>query len=229
MTRPDRPGSPGPAADPGGTPRAVIGRRRAVRIGLTGPIGCGKTTVGRWLAAAGAHVIDADAVARAVTAPGEPAHDAVLARFGDAVAAPDGTLDRSALARIVFADADRLRELEAIVHPAVRGRILAALDAADRAGVAAVVVEAIKLVEGGLAALCDEVWLVTCDPAAQRARMLARGMDPGDAERRLAAQAGLADRLRARATRVLDTSGTLEETAAATREALAEAIARHLA
>ena len=148
---------------------------RARRIGITGPIGCGKSQVARWLGELGAATVDADAVAREVTAPGEPAHDAVLARFGSAVTAADGTLDRAALARIVFADPARLRDLEAIVHPAVRPRILAAIDAADAAGAPAVVIEAIKLVEGGLAELCDEVWLVTCDAAAQRERLLGAG------------------------------------------------------
>jgi dephospho-CoA kinase len=200
--------------------------RRPIRIGLTGPIGCGKSTVASWLAADGALVVDADAVARAVTAPGEPAHAAILARFGDEVRSADGILDRAALARIVFADPSALADLEAIVHPAVRPRILAAIEAADRAGAGAIVIEAIKLVEGGLADLCDEVWLVTCDPSRQRARMAARGMTPDDVARRLATQAGLAERLRAAATRVIDTSGTPEETAAAARAAFAAAINR---
>lgn len=200
--------------------------RRAVRIGLTGPIGCGKSTVGRWLASAGVFVVDADVVARAVTAPGEPAHDAILARFGPSVVAPDGTLDRAALAKIVFADPARLRELEAIVHPEVRPRVLAAFAAADAAGTPAVAVEAIRLVEGGLAEACDEVWLVTCDPVAQRSRILGRGTTPEDADRRLAAQGGLAERLRPFATRVIDTSGTPEDTAAVVRVALRAALGR---
>jgi dephospho-CoA kinase len=203
-----------------------VSTRRPVRIGLTGPIGCGKSTVGSWLAADGALVVDADAVARAVTVPGEPAHAAILGRFGDEVRSVDGTLDRAALARIVFADPSALTDLEAIVHPAVRPRILAAIEAADRAGAGAIVIEAIKLVEGGLAALCDEVWLVTCDPSRQRERMVGRGMAPDDVDRRLVAQAGLAERLRTAATRVIDTSGTPEETAAAARAALAAAINR---
>jgi dephospho-CoA kinase len=201
-----------------GARAATRPRRRALRIGLTGPIGCGKSTVAGWLAVRGAAVVDADAVARAVTAPGEPAHEAVLARFGDAVRRADGTLDRAALARRVFPDAAALRDLEAIVHPAVRPRILAAIEAADRAGAPAIVIEAIKLVEGGLAALCDEVWLVTCDPDAQRARLAGRGMVPADAERRIAAQADLVARLRPHATRLLETSsapGAVEATVAA--------------
>ena len=200
-------------------------RSRAVRIGITGPIGCGKSQVARWLADAGVAVVDADAVAREVTAPGRPAHDAILARFGPAVTASDGTLDRRALGRLVFSDPAALRELEAIVHPAVRPQIVAALEAADAAGVAAIAVEAIKLVEGGLAALCDEVWLVTCETAAQRERLLARGTPPADADQRIAAQAGLVDRLRAAATRVVDTTGT----PAAARERVAAALAAALA
>ena len=200
-------------------------RGRTVRIGVTGPIGCGKSQVARWLAELGVATVDADAVARAVTVPGSPAHAEVLRHFGPSVTAPGGVLDRAALGRIVFADPARLRELEAIVHPAVRPRILDALERAERDGASAVAVEAIKLVEGGLAALCDEVWLVTCDAASQRARLEGRGTPPADAEQRIAAQAGLADRLRLAATRVLDTSGSMAETRAAVVRALAEAIA----
>lgn len=181
--------------------------RRTLRIGLTGPIGCGKSTVAGWLATRGAVVIDADEIARDVTAPGEAAHDAVLARFGDPVRGADGNLDRAALARLVFADPAALAGLEAIVHPAVRPAILAAVEAADATGAPAVVIEAIKLVEGGLAAICDEVWLVTCDPRVQRERLLARGASPDDADRRIDAQRGLVERLRPAAGRVLDTTG----------------------
>ncbi|HEX7472932.1 MAG TPA: dephospho-CoA kinase [Candidatus Limnocylindrales bacterium] len=162
---------------------------RPIRLGLTGPIGCGKSTVAGWLGRRGAIVVDADAIAREVTAPGESGHAAVLARFGDAVRAADGTLDRPALARIVFTDPGALRDLESIVHPLVRPRILAAIEAAVDAHAPAVAIEAIKLVEGGLAELCDEVWLVSC--ADQRARLIGRGMDPDDADRRIAAQAAM--------------------------------------
>jgi len=190
---------------------------RTFRIGITGPIGCGKSTVAGWLAARGAFVVDADAVARAVVEPGEPALARVVERFGDAVRAPDGTLDRAALARIVFADPGALGDLEAIVHPAVRPRVLAAIEAAETVGAPAVVIEAIKLVESGLAALCDETWLVTCTPDEQRARLAGRGVAPDDAARRIAAQGDMAALLAPAVTRTLDTSGdlvTAEERAA---------------
>jgi dephospho-CoA kinase len=199
---------------------------RTARIGITGPIGCGKSQVARWLAELGARVIDADLVAREVTAPGTAVHAAILRRFGAAVRAPDGTVDRVALGRLVFADPAALADLEAVVHPAVRPRILEAVAEAEAAGAPAVVVEAIKLVEGGLAGLCDEVWLVVCDPAAQRARLQGRGTGERDAEQRMAAQAGLVERLRPSATLVLDTSGTADATRAVVVEALAAAVAR---
>jgi len=192
-------------------------------IGLTGP-SCGKSTVARWLGErAGVEVVDADHEARLVLAPGTPAVEQVYARFGGALRRPNGELDRAALGRIVFADPGALQALEAIVHPAVRPRILAAMDRAEPSGAAAVVVEAIKLVEGGLAALCDEVWLVTCAPTAQRERVIDRGLDAADADRRIAAQAGLVDRVRPVATRVIDTSGPLKDARARVAAAWAAA------
>ena len=185
---------------------------RTVRIGLTGPIGCGKSTVARWLAGRGATVSDADVIARDVTVPGEPALEQVIARFGSEFRRPDGSLDRAALGRRVFADRDELRDLEAIVHPAVRRRIEAAVAAAEAAGVASVVVEAIKLVEAGYATSCDEVWLVTCEPGVQRRRVIDRGIEPADAEQRIAAQGRLDETLRAAAGRIIDTSGDEDAT-----------------
>lgn len=190
-----------------------------IRIGLTGPIGCGKSTVAGWLEELGAHAIDADDVARAVTARGEPALDVVIGRFGERYRRPDGGLDRAALAELVFSDPLALGDLEAITHPQVRERIGRALQTDEDAGVAVTVLEAIKLVGGPLADLCDEIWVVTCDARSQRDRLLGRGADATDADRRIAAQGDITERLRPAATRIIDTSGD----PGATREAVVAA------
>jgi dephospho-CoA kinase len=194
-----------------------------VKIGITGPIGCGKSTILGLLAADGALVVDADQVVRDVTAPGSPVVAAIVAAFGTRVAGPDGGLDRAALAAIVFRDPADLRRLEAITHPVVRERILATIRDAEAAGVSIVALEAIRLVEAGYPAMLDEVWLVTCDPAAQRKRLAARGLTAPDATARIAAQSTLAERVGPIATRIIDTSGSMAETEAAVRAALAAA------
>jgi dephospho-CoA kinase len=196
-----------------------------LRIGLTGPIGCGKSTVAGWLGELGVFVVDADVVAREVVEPGQPALEAVVAAFGENLRRPDGSLDRAALGRIVFADPEALARLEAIVHPAVRPRVLAAIADAEAAGAPAVVVEAIKLVEGGLAALCDEVWLVTCDPLAQRDRLAERGLSADEIDRRITAQGDIVARLTPSATRIVDTSGSVSSARAAALAAWREALA----
>jgi len=195
-----------------------------VLIGLTGPIGCGKSTIARWLGEdPGVVVIDADQVAREVVEPGEPALEAIVLRFGEGIRRADGTLDREALGRIVFADPAALRGLEAITHPAVRPRIRGAIDRAEADGADAVVIEAIRLVEGGLADICDEVWLVTCDPGIQRQRLIGRGATPESADQRMTAQSGFVERVRPLATRVLDASGPRAATRTEVIAALAAA------
>jgi dephospho-CoA kinase len=207
--------------------RAGERTRPLLVIGLTGPIGCGKTVVARWLEDRGGRWIDADELARQVTALGRPELAAIRARFGDGVFAADGSLDRAALAAVVFPDPVALAELEAIVHPAVGLLVRDRLAEAAAAGARFVVLEAIKLVESGLATRCDEVWLVVCSPAVQRARLVGRGMTPADAERRIAAQgADLADRLAPFATRRIVTDGTLEDAEQRVTAALAETLDR---
>ena len=195
-----------------------------VVIGLTGPIGCGKSTVAGWLAELGATVIDADLVARAVVEPGQAPLAAVRREFGHAILSATGELDRAALGRIVFTDAAALERLERIVHPAVRRVILAELADARRREAPSVVVEAIKLVEGGLADLCTEVWLISCAPAEQARRLAGRGVGPADAAARIGAQAGLIERAAGRASRVIDSSGTPTDTRALVDAAYAEAL-----
>jgi dephospho-CoA kinase len=197
---------------------------RPLRIGLTGPIGCGKSTLARHLAARGGVLIDADALAHAVTVPGAATLPAIRARFGDRVFGSDGALDRAALAGLVFADERALRDLEAIVHPAVRERVIAALTAAVTSGAPYVIIEAIKLIESGLSIICDEIWLVACDRATQRQRLAARGHDAADAGRRIATQGDLAERLTAVATRVLRTDGSLQAALGAADAALDAAL-----
>jgi dephospho-CoA kinase len=208
---------------------------RTLRIGLTGPIGCGKSTVAGWLAEAGATLIDADDLARLVTAPGEPALDAIRERFGEEVFLPDGSLDRGALGDLVFSDPGALRDLESIVHPEVRHRLERAIAAAESVGSPLLVIEAIKLVEAGHARACDEVWIVDCQPAVQRERLARRGLAYDDADRRTAAQGiDLPDRLEAEARRQLcdacvrrlSTDGSREQTRRAVLTALAEARSR---
>ena len=200
---------------------------KTVRIGITGPIGCGKSTIAAWLTELGAVIVDADAVAREVVEPGTPGFDQVVAAFGRRIVRRDGSLDRPALGRIVFADPVALRRLESIVHPAVRPKILERVLAAERTMAPAVVVEAIKLVEGGLGTLCDEVWLVVCDEAAQRARLAGRGLDEATAADRIRAQDDPATRLRPVATRVIDTSADPESTKVAVAEAWVAALRAH--
>jgi dephospho-CoA kinase len=199
---------------------------RTLKIGVTGPIGCGKSTILSWLAARGALVIDADQVARDVTAPGSTVVAEIVKAFGPGVAGPGGGLDRAALAALAFGDSEQMRRLEGITHPVVRQRILATIRDAEAAGAPIVALEAIRLVEAGYPAILDEVWLVVCDSAAQRERLAARGLAPVDASVRIAAQAGLADHARSVVTRVIDTSGSLAVTETAVDRAFVAARAR---
>ncbi len=138
-----------------------------LKIGLTGGIASGKSTVAEMLAALGAAVIDTDVIAREVVAPGEAGLTAVTAAFGNELLAPDGTLDRAKLRRLVFADPAKRRRLEAILHPLIRARAVAAAQQASGPYLVFVVP---LLIETDFVALVDRVLVVDCDPATQLRR-----------------------------------------------------------
>ncbi|HEY6935401.1 MAG TPA: dephospho-CoA kinase [Marmoricola sp.] len=179
------------------------------RVGLTGGIAAGKSAVSRVLRDLGAVVIDADQLAREVVAKGTPGLDAVVAEFGEGLLGADGELDRPAMARLVFADEDARRRLEAIVHPLVFERIVQ-LEAEAPAG--AVVVHDIPLLaESGRARTFDAVVVVDAPIDVQVDRMVRdRGWTEAEARARIEAQASREER-RAIATHVIENTGTLED------------------
>ena len=181
-----------------------------MRIGLTGGIASGKSTVARKLEQLGAVTIDADVLARDVVALGTEGLKAVVARFGDSVLAADGSLDRRALARIIFADPQARADLNAIIHPLVRERAIE-LEAAAPAG--SVLVHVIPLlVETGQQDKFDAVVVVDTTVEEQLRRLTRRdGLTRAEAEQRVAAQASREERLGA-ATHVIDSSGPVRET-----------------
>jgi dephospho-CoA kinase len=185
--------------------------RKPIVIGLTGPIGSGKSHVRSVLVSLGAEGIDADRLAHEVMTPDGPAYAGIVAEFGALILGPEGAIDRGKLGARVFSDADALARLEAIVHPAVGRAIQARVEAATAP---LVVIEAIKLLEAGLnRSLCDQVWVALCTRRRQFARLKAsRGMDAEEVRRRLANQMTPA-RMTAQAHRVIRTDGSTAETA----------------
>jgi dephospho-CoA kinase len=187
------------------------GVTRPTVIGVTGNIASGKSAVLAMLADLGAETFDADRVYHQLIAPEQPLNQALRTAFGPEIARADGTIDRAALGRIVFSDPAALARLDAVTHPAVMTELLARI-AASRAPVVAI--DAIKLVEGGLARHCDVVWFVTVDRETQIERLIRRnGITHDDAIRRIDA-IGPREDLAARADAVIDNSGSLETTRA---------------
>ena len=175
-------------------------------IGLTGGIGSGKSTVSALLAAKGAVIIDADAITRELQQPGTDVFAAMVERFGPGILAADGTLDRAAVADRVFNDADALKDLTSIVHPAVGVEIARRLEA-ERETDHLVVLDVPLLVESGRDDLAALV-VVDVDPEIAVARLVEqRGMREEDARARMANQVAREDRL-AKADLVIDNSGT---------------------
>jgi len=193
-----------------------------VRVGLTGGIASGKSTVSAVLSELGAVVVDSDLLAREVVARGTPGLAQVVEAFGTGVLTAEGDLDRPAVGAIVFADESRRRVLESIVHPLVRARS-AELESAAESG-ALVVHDVPLLVEGGMAPAFDAVVVVDVPTEVQVDRMVReRGWSREEAEARIAAQATREQRLAA-ATHVIDNTGTLEELRARVEQVHAELV-----
>ena len=182
-------------------------------IGLTGNIGCGKSTVARMLRDEGVATVDADVVAREIRHNDAEARAAIERRFG--------TYDAAKLSAVVFSDPDALRDLEAILHPRVRGAINTRLAELDQGDVEVAAIEAIKLIESPLAALCDSVWVVRCEEADAIRRLAeSRGMDEDAARSRLASQSSQDEKIAA-ADIVIDGSAPVEETRRRVEQSLA--------
>ena len=181
-------------------------------IGLTGGIGSGKSTVSALLGARGAVIIDADAITRELQQPGTEVFSAIVERFGTEILAADGTLDRAAVADLVFNDPDALKDLTGIVHPAVGLEIARRLEAAQNTD-HLVVLDVPLLVESGRDDMAGLV-VVDVDPEIAIARLVEqRGMRESDARARMANQVPREERL-AKADVVIDNSGTTGDLAA---------------
>lgn len=179
-----------------------------VRVGLTGGIGSGKSTVAQLFAARGAYVIDADAIAREVVAPGTPGLAALAGAFGRGIILADGSLDRAGLAAVAFADSASRERLDAITHPLIRARTLELYEAAPASVV--IVHDVALLTELNMAAAYDFVVVVDCPDDVRVRRLLTRGLTEQDARARMAAQATREQRL-AIADEVIDNAGSLAE------------------
>lgn len=182
-----------------------------LKVGLSGGIGSGKSTVSAMLGALGAAVVDADLLAREVVAPGSPGLAAVAARFGQELLDEHGALRRQALGRIVFSDPEALDDLNGLLHPAIVAEIQARIAIAQAAGQDVVVIDAALLVEFGLHRDCDLVVVVRCDAQTRVARVMARdGLAEALVQARIDAQASDAARLQ-HADLIIDNNGDLVE------------------
>ena len=178
-------------------------------VGLTGGIGSGKSAVSTRLAELGAVVIDGDLIAREIVEPGQPALAEIVERFGATMLNGDGSLNRGALAGIVFHDPAALADLNAIMHPRIAQR--SAQLQSEASASAVVVHDAPLLVEQNMADAYDVVVVVDCDDEVRMQRLIAqRGMSESDARARMAAQVGRDERLEA-ADYVVENEGTLSE------------------
>jgi dephospho-CoA kinase len=197
-------------------------------IGLTGGIGSGKSTVTRVLAELGAPIIDADKVGHAIYEPGGPAYADMIAAFGEAILAPDRTIDRKKLGPIVFADPAALKRLNSIVHPKMFARMREMVGGMRAAGERKpIVIEAAILIEANWQPLFDEIWLVVTSREQVLARIERdRGMAREQIEARIKAQLPDEER-RNHATTVITNEGTIEELQAKVKDLWRAALARN--
>lgn len=183
-----------------------------LKVGLTGGLACGKSTVAALLQAKGCGLINADHAGHEVIAPGGPAYDAVVAEFGHEILDPQGRVERPRLAARVFGDPERVRRLNSLVHPHISARIeQATREFAARQPHGILVVEAALLLEAFADARVDKVVVVECTEEQQVERYQAKGGTAEEGQRRIAAQMPRDERLR-RADFVVDATGSLEQT-----------------
>lgn len=181
-------------------------------IGLTGGIASGKSTVAAILERHGAVVIDADRLSREAVMPGEPAYEAIVAEFGNSILNQDGTINRAALGKIVFADAAARQRLERITHPAIGSMADCKLARLRSVGTLLAIYMAPLLIEAGATSRVDEIWVVYVDRETQIARLMARdGISRQEALQRVAAQMPMEEK-RTHGKVVIDNRGSREET-----------------
>lgn len=189
------------------------------RIGLTGGIGSGKSTVSAILKRLGAVIIDADQLARQVVEPDSPAWKEIVAAFGDDILLPDRNLNRKRLGEIIFADEKKRKLLESITHPAIGSAVEEELRQAEEQGAAVAVLDVPLLIESGWTNQVDEVWLVYVDPDLQEQRLMARNrLSKNEAQERIASQMNLRDKLQY-ANVIIDNNQDLETTTRQVRKA----------
>ncbi|NLF49533.1 MAG: dephospho-CoA kinase [Leptolinea sp.] len=183
-------------------------RKNKFVIGLTGNIGTGKSEVRKILQCLGALGIDADLISRQFMEPDSPGYRKVLEKFGREFIDEEARLDRSALAKVVFNQPDKLAELEAIIHPLVKEEVTRLIDETD---IPVVVIEAIKLIESGISDQCDSLWVTNSPLEVRLARLtLFREMSEDDARMRIQAQPPQEEKLKA-ADIIIQNNATLED------------------
>jgi dephospho-CoA kinase len=193
-----------------------------LRVGLTGGMAVGKSTVASMLRSHDCPILDADTIGHELLEDGQAAYDETVASFGKEILDGHGAIDRTVLGKIVFADPEKLKRLNEILHPRIESVVkdwFAALERADPPEVA--VVEAALLIESGFSKSLDKMIVCWCRPEQQLERMIERGLTPEEAQQRIAAQMPNDEKLRM-ADATIDCSGTMEETERLVASALAK-------